>query len=541
MRPFLTLHHPALSRSYYDTGLWQKDTFYSLLRHNARNFGDRLALVDARRQLTWHELQAWADGIATDLRTYGLVKGDRVSSWLSSRAESVALIFACSREGFVYNPSLHHSHTCAEVGALMQWLAPRALIAEEGWGADRKSANLDAILTEVPSLKVVYDVEHMPAAAPNLTPWRTDPDSVSYMAFTSLSSGEPKFVMHSDNTLLSNARELVRDWHLSDGATVMPLSPLSHHVGWVAVAQWLIAGCKLALNDPRADMSTLDWVTATGATYVMGVPTHAIDLLAQRRRTESTLGAVETFYLAGAPIAPAICQELLDLGIKPQNVYGMIENSSHHYTLPHDPADVLTNTCGRGGRCYEVRIFDQSDPNRPLKTGEVGQIGGRGASLMLGYYRAQETTLDCFNDDGWFMSGDLGSVDKDGNLHLVGRLKDVIIRGGHYIYPTKIEAVSEQHPAVGQAVCVAIPDDRLGERACLAVRGDVAWEELIAHLRHRGISRFDMPEFLVRMDAFPTTASGRILKRRVTDMIQKREVAAVNVASVLMSAPLVHA
>lgn len=541
MRPFLTLHHPAQSKSYYDTGLWQNDTFYTLLRHNARNFGDRVALIDACRQLTWRELQAWADGIATDFRTYGLVAGDRVSSWLSSRAESVALLFACSREGFVYNPSLHHSHTCAEVGTLMQWVTPRALIAEEGWGADRKSANLDAILTEVPSLKVVYDVEYMPMAAPNLTPWHTDPDSVSYMAFTSMSSGEPKLVMHSDNTLLSNARELVRDWQLKDSATVLPLSPLSHHVGWVAVAQWLIAGCRLALNDPRADMPTLDWIKKTGATYVMGVPTHAIDVLAQARRTGSSLGAVETFYLAGAPISPAICEDLLEQGVKPQNIYGMIENSSHHYTLPHDPREVLTSTCGRGGRCYEIRIFDQTDPNRPVRPGEVGQIGGRGASLMLGYYRAQSTTMDSFNDDGWFLSGDLGSIDKDGNLRLVGRLKDVIIRGGHYIYPTAIETASEEHPGVRQAVCVALPDDRLGERACLAVQGNVAWEDLIEHLRQRGISRFDMPEFLVRMDAFPTTASGRILKRRVTDMIQKREVTAVNVASVILSSTVAYA
>jgi acyl-CoA synthetase len=530
MRPFLTLHHPAAARSYYESALWQNDTFYGLLQHNARNFGSRVALVDSRRELSWLDLRDWVDGIAADLKSFGLVRGDRVSSWVSNRAESVALFLACSREGFAYNPSLHRSHTSAEVGSFLRLLSPRALVTENGWGADRDKVNLDAVLSEISSLKVVYDVETLPRPAPNLTPVHGDPDTIVYIAFTSGTTGEPKCVMHSDNTLLANARELVRDWHHNDSTVIFSLSPLSHHIAWVAVAQWLIASCRLVVNDPPAGRSTLDWVIDSGATYLMGVPTHAIDLLAQQRATGRKLGAVDIFYMAGAPIPPNVGEELMRQGIRPQNVYGMTENSSHQYTLPHDPVKTIVSTCGRGGQAYEIRIFDVNDSDRRVAVGEVGQIGGRGAALMLGYFGSQKATEASFNSDGWFMSGDLGSMDEHGNLRVVGRLKDTIIRGGHNIYPSAIEAVTLRHPDVHQVACIPVPDSRLGERVCLAVRGTVEWDALLGYLRESGISRFDMPEYMLRLDEFPMTASGKILKRRLVDMVVGQQVSIEPVA-----------
>ena len=389
MRPFLTLHHPANAMAYYKAALWQNDTFYGLLLHNAGNFGDRLALVDSRRSLTWRQLKEWVDGIAAELRAFGLVDGDRVCAWMSNRTESIALFLACSREGFAYNPSLHRSHTCADVASLLRLLDCRALVTEAGWGADRDTVNFDTILSEVDSLKVVFQANDLPPAAPNLTPWRSDPDRVVYIAFTSGTTGAPKCVMHSDNTLLANARELVRDWHHNDSTVILSLSPLSHHIAWVAVGQWLLAACRMVTNDPPQGMTPLDWIIQTGATYVMGVPTHAIDILAEARRRRSDLGSVNVFYMAGAPIPPAVCEELLAMNITPQNVYGMTENSSHQYTLPTDGADVIVNTCGKGGQAYEVAVFDVNDHNKMLPRNHVGQIGGKGAAMMLGYFELQ--------------------------------------------------------------------------------------------------------------------------------------------------------
>ncbi len=238
-----------------------------------------------------------------------------------------------------------------------------------------------------------------------MPPVDTNPDKITYLAFTSGTTGTPKGVMHSDNTLLANARAMVEDWHHDERTILLSLSPMSHHIGAVALAQALAAGMELVVNAPPAGMTPLDWIIATGASYVMGVPTHAMDILAEmRRRRLDTLGAVKTFYMAGSPIPREVAQAFLDRGVMPQNVYGMSENSSHQYTLPDDDPETIVATCGRACRAYEIRLFDQDNPDLEVAPGEVGEIGGRGACLMLGYFDDQQATEDSFNRGGWFMS-----------------------------------------------------------------------------------------------------------------------------------------
>src|SRR5262249_6872719 len=263
--------------------------------------------------------------------------------------------------------------------------------------------------------------------------------------------GTPKGVMHSDNTLLANARAMVEDWHHDERTILLSLSPLSHHIAAVAIAQALAAGMELVVNDPPSGMSPLDWLLETGASYVMGVPTHAMDILGEIRRrglakgTEDSLGGVKTFYMAGSPIPREVAQAFLDRGVIPQNVYGMSENSSHQYTLPSDPAETIVATCGRACRAYEIRLFCQESPAVEVGLGEIGEIGGRGACLMLGYFDNQQATEESFNRGGWFLSGDLGRFDDNGCLEIVGRKKDLIIRGGHNIHPAKIEDLTMRH------------------------------------------------------------------------------------------------
>jgi acyl-CoA synthetase len=227
--------------------------------------------------------------------------------------------------------------------------------------------------------------------------------------------------------------------------------------------------------------------------------------------------------MAGAPIPPTVAEAFVRQGIKPQNVYGMTENSSHQYTHPSDDTATIIETCGRGGRAYEVRIFDPADQDREVPPGTVGQIGGRGAALMLGYFANQEATETSFNREGWFLSGDLGLLDERGNLRVEGRLKDLIIRGGHNIYPVHIEALALRNPRIGRCAAFPVPDERLGERVCMAIIGDLSASELLAHLATEGLSKYDMPEYFLKVEAFPLTASGKILKRTLIEMVKRGE------------------
>ena len=284
---------------------------------------------------------------------------------------------------------------------------------------------------------------------------------------------------------------------------------------------------ELVVNDPPPNgkngaTTPLDWILETGASYVMGVPTHAMDILGEmRRRGLDRLGAVKTFYMAGAPIPREVAQSFLDRGVTPQNVYGMSENSSHQYTLPSDDPETIVATCGKACRAYEIRLFDQENPDIEVPPGEIGEIGGRGACLMLGYFDNQQATEESFNRGGWFLSGDLGRFDRNGNLEIVGRKKDLIIRGGHNIHPAKIEDLAMRHPAVARCAAFAVADERLGEKVCLSVifheGAGAEADELLRHLYEAGLSRYDMPEYFIAMREYPLTASGKILKRELVE------------------------
>jgi acyl-CoA synthetase len=207
----------------------------------------------------------------------------------------------------------------------------------------------------------------------------------------------------------------------------------------------------------------------------------------------------------------------------PQSGYGMTETCSHQYTLPTDDAKLIVETSGRACAGYEIRIFRTDDADAEVPVGEIGQIGGRGASLMLGYFDDQAATEASFNSAGWFITGDLGSLDKDGYLRITGRKKDVIIRGGHNIYPARIEALALRHAGVQRAAAVPVPDARLGERVCLAVMfrngGRIDAGELLAHLDAAGLSKYDMPEYFLAVDDIPLTPSGKMRKRDIVEWI----------------------
>jgi acyl-CoA synthetase len=233
----------------------------------------------------------------------------------------------------------------------------------------------------------------------------------------------------------------------------------------------------------------------------------------------NALARVKVFYMAGSTIPSDLAASFLRIGVTPQNVYGMTENGSHQYTLPSDAAETIVATCGRACGGYEIRLWRQDNPDVEVAAGEIGEIGGRGALLTLGYFGNQRATEASFNAHGWFMSGDLGRFDAHGNLQVVGRMKDLIIRGGYNIYPAHIEDLAHSHPGVSKAVCFAIADERLGERVCLAVvpiaRPGPGVQEMLAHLDAAGLSKYDMPEYYLVMPEFPMTASGKTLKREL--------------------------
>ncbi len=540
----LSLLNSGTLAEFHRQGHWRDETIYAIARRHADRSPDGYALRDQARRLTWRGLIEAVDSFAADMAGRGLVSGQRVAFWMPDRMESVVALLACSRNGLVCCPSPHRNHTAAQVVTLLERMRASVLIYQKGFGADGGQIDIEAEIGHLGSMRHVYRL--MPLQPGDMTtPFETvlntaadksgcpapvsNPDNVIYMAFTSGSTGVPKGVMHSDNTLLVTARGISTDWHIGIDSVVYSLSPFSHNLGIGSLLTAIYGGAEYVIHDITRGDSLADRLLATDTSYLVGVPTHAIDLLAElRARNLPDLGRLTGFRISGAAVPGQVIADLRPFGIEAQSGYGMTETNGHQYTLPGDDLALIMDSSGKACPGYEIRIFDEEDHNVEVPIGQIGQLGGRGASLMLGYFDDQIATESCFNDIGWFMTGDLGWVDEYGYLRLTGRKKEVIIRGGHNINPARIEELATLHDKVERAAVISIPDPRLGERVCLAImfRADAAVPvgQILDHLSESGLSRYDMPEYFLELPEIPLMSNGKIQKLDIVNWIRNGDV-----------------
>ena len=233
---------------------------------------------------------------------------------------------------------------------------------------------------------------------------------------------------------------------------------MSHNIGIVGLAVALVCGGEFVAHTPLDAPRMLDRIIETGATYLLGVPTHAIDLLSElRRRGMSMLGRVDTFQLGGSPVPPTTVLGLMDVGV--QNAE-RVRNDREPFVSIHPSgrpaADHCCESAGVRQPAWRYGSGARTIVTRRLTQGEIGELGVRGASLMLGYFDDQAATELSFNRDGWFMTGDLARLDAQGNLQIAGRKKDLIIRGGHNIYPVRIEDYTMRHAGVAKAAAFPV-------------------------------------------------------------------------------------
>lgn len=512
-------------------GWWQDTTIYGYAAAHAKAMPDAIAIRDRFRVLTWRELVAAIDRAAAELWHRGVRRGQRVVFWMPDRIESVVLLIACSRNGYVCCPSPHRNHTVDEVAAMIERLKAAAFYYQAQFGSDAATHDIARRLDGLGYLRHVERLAPAGEADRGRQPFEnaggqaapspeTDANRVVYLAFTSGSTGRPKGVMHSDNSQLVTARAISRDWKVGRQSVVCTLSPFSHNLGVGSMLTALVGGAEFVIHDTPRGASIVDRLVETGVTYLVGVPTHALDLVNElRQRGLTRLGKVTGFRVSGAASPPQVLRDLTTFGITPQSGYGMTENNAHQYTHPGDGIELITGSVGRACEGYEVAIVDPDNVERQLPAGEIGLVVGRGASLMLGYWDDQAATEQSFNSEGWFLTGDLGKLDANGYLTITGRKKEVIIRGGHNINPAQIEDLAMGHGAIARVAVVPIADARLGERICLVL----TWKPQAAHdvgdviryLSGAGLSRYELPEFWLQLEHMPLMANGKINKTEI--------------------------
>ena len=349
-------------------------------------------------------------------------------------------------------------------------------------------------------------------------------DTIMRMAFTSGTTGNPKGVMHSHNTTLAAARILNGDVGLSADDVMMIWLPLGLNWGYLTLVQSILAGAKAVLLDRFRPAAALDLIERERVTYIPTAPASLTTILQEPELARRDLSSLRIVVSGGAsaPVetirawrraAPGILLELL----------GMLETGYQAYTRATDDPEQVAGSVGRPASHMGLKLVDAD--GREVAHGEEGDICCDGPSVHLGYHNNPAANAEAFLPDGWFRSGDLGMIDPDGNLRIVGRLKEMINRGGKKFFPREIEEILYTHRQVLYAAIVGIPDPRLGERNCLCLvprPGETPTLESLVAFLGDSVATYKLPERLELFTQFPFTPTGKIQRHALVREVVAR-------------------
>jgi cyclohexanecarboxylate-CoA ligase len=410
-------------------------------------------------------------------------------------------------------------------------------VVPQCWRGCDHLAMLNEVRSDLPKLEYVFAVgasgEHSfekafldrPALSlaekANLAALKPTPNEVVELIYTSGTSGEPKGVMHTSNTVLAAARSFVEDIPVTPDDVVFMGSPYAHQTGFLyGILMPVMLATKMVALDQWSAGAAAQLIEQEGATFSMGSTPFLSDIIGLTSDARSRLSrTLRTWVCAGAPIPRVLVQRAkAELGLDVLSCWGMTENAGLTITRKSDRPEKVIETDGRALPGSEVRIVDGA--KRPLPPDTVGHLEARGISHFVGYLK--KAHLNAIDDAGWFDTGDLARMDADGYIRIVGRSKDVIIRGGENIPVAEVENLIYRHPAVAECAVVAMPDARLGERACAFVIAKpnlrLTLEDLTAFLFEAGMAKPYWPERLELLADMPRTPSGKIQKFKLREL-----------------------
>jgi cyclohexanecarboxylate-CoA ligase len=491
----------------------------------ARQWGPRVALVDGRRRITFAELDDVTRRLSTALMDLGVTGGAVVAFQLPSWWEGVALAIASWRVGAVASPVLPNLRA-RELAAITRQTRPSVLgVPHHFRGFDHLSmarpvaGDAQVVVVraagaaEAGSLARLTS-ESRPAGDRLLERRRPEPDSPALLLHTSGTTAGPKGVLHTHNTLRAEADGVQRSHECSPADVLLLTMPLAH-IGGVLYGMLLtlVVGLRVVLLDVWDPEEALRLVERERVTMYPAVPVFIRGMLGGRSFRRSAVTSMRLCTLGGAPVAAEdvrVAQEAFGCWCK--RSYGSTEMPTLTSGPRHDPRGRVETTDGLPLGPSEVRIVGDAGVDAPA--GHSGEIWCRGPELFVGYLD-EALNADAFAPGGWYRSGDVGVVDDDGFLTVVGRKKDLIIRGGENICCEEVEAALVEQPEVAEAAVVGMPDELMGERSCaFVVLRDASFDfvTMVARLRAGGLAAFKIPERLEVREGLPRTATGKVRK-----------------------------
>lgn len=527
-------------------GLWHDRTINDDLDACIADFPDKVALTALQVEggwvyrFTYRELGTLVDRIAVGLSRLGVGRNDVVSLQLPNWWQFTLSYLACSRIGAVFNPLMPIFRE-RELSFMLKHCGAKVAIVPKVFRGFDHEQMFDGLRASLPELKHVVTVggngpnsfeellsgpewEKDPDAHAILTRSRPGPDDVTQLMFTSGTTGEPKGVMHTANTIMSNLIPFIERMRLGVDDVVLMASPLAHQVGFMygLMMPFVLRG-RAVLQDIWDAKKAIELIRAEGCSFTMASTPFLGDLT--KAVVEGGLGVptLRIFQCAGAPIpAPLVVQAQQVLGTKVASGWGMTEVGVATVIKLDDDDELASTTDGCPLPGTEVKVV-AVDGRTAMPPGEEGRLMIRGCSNFGGYLHRPQ--LNATDSEGWFDTGDLARMDERGYVRISGRSKDVIIRGGENIPVVEIEALLYRHPAITQVAVVAYPDERLGERACAVVKlkpgRSLDLTELVSFLKSEKVALQYIPERLMLVDAIPTTPSGKVQKFRLRELVRE--------------------
>lgn len=503
-------------------------TLWDHLDAHRRASPSRIALVHADGRLSYEELCADAEALALGLAELGVRRGDTISYQMPNWAETVLIVLATLRLGAICNPiiSIYRSR---EVGFLLKDARSRFVFTPQTYrgfdyagmiaplareagarmvvcrGSHPGATGFDALLSRGRALRAEAG---WPAGEP------VDPGSDALYLYTSGTEGQPKGVRHSQTTLLSEARSVIRATRLGQDDTLFMGSPLTHITGFAyACVAGPVLGAKVCLLDIWDTRAAAELIEREQCVWTVGATPFLQGLLEDPGLADK-IRSLRIFRCGGADVPPHLIRQARQRGIRAMRTYGCSEHPTISGGVDDDP-DKAATTDGRVHPQNTVRIVDLDDERRVLAHGEVGEIQTRGDEVFLGYVNPDLDRF-AFTPDGWLRTGDLGRLDAENYVTVVGRKKDIIIRKGENISAKEVEDLIVELPQVRQCAVIGVPDAERGEMmvsvCVLHAAATLSLADISAHLTAAGIARQKFPERLEIVDAMPMNAAGKIRK-----------------------------
>ncbi len=517
-------------------GWWSDRTLDEEFVEAAAKHPDRAALVayrsdrpagEAPHRFSYAELADAVSRAAAALQGMGVGARDVVSVQLPNWWEFAVTALACGRIGAVVNPLMPIFRE-RELGYMLAFCEAKVLVVPRVFRGFDHQAMAQSLRSKLPALAHVLVVDGegennferallggntrlAPPASSAEAPARAD--ELSVLMFTSGTTGEPKGVMHSSNSLGACVRGLAGRFGLTDRDVLLACSPLGHMTGYAAVMmQGLCLGCTVVLQDVWDAKTGVAIMAAEGVTHT-AASTPFLHDIAEAAAAGGPQPRLRTFLCGGAPIPPVeIERAARDLGLAVSSLWGMTESLASTLTEPERAHEKSSTTDGRALDGVEVRVVDYD--GTPLPAGETGRLMVRGAQMLMGYYKRPD--IQAFDAEGWLDTGDLAYADAEGYIRINGRTKDVLIRGGENVPVVEIENLLYKHPALTSAAVVGFPDKRLGERGCAYVTlkpgASFGLADLQAYMTECQVAKQYWPEKVEIIEALPRTPSGKIQK-----------------------------